>query len=328
MLGFLKKRGGYFNRSTGATAVIDASTVYGAGRWYFGDHQNPKWQYASEFRAAEDKLLFEDLLHNLLLYDKILLDNTCNTVAELRDELVRVIDVVNDRAGFPHIEQMPIAPKNGALSEVVDQVCRILASKDESVVSSAYLPPIPWYYKTHSHHDFPAFAASAEKFGLSAELLPLALFIYRGLCYSGYANHFRKKHHVPVAYLASPGRLRALQPILSKEVMKKIEYPHSAYADLVNSLDLPQNGYDFSDLLLEPSHLSSLAMLMADRHPEESLKLVYELRETTEGRAIRKTWASRIWASSASCAVSATTSNVIAGATIYGNVKMVLHAAA
>jgi hypothetical protein len=62
-----------------SVSIIDASTIYGAGRYYFGDHKKEGWAYVKQFKAAEDQLLFEDFLHNLLLYDIILIDNTSIT---------------------------------------------------------------------------------------------------------------------------------------------------------------------------------------------------------------------------------------------------------
>jgi hypothetical protein len=311
-------------------AVIDASTIYGAGRWCFGDHDDPNWAYAKQFRADEDKLLFNDFLHDILLNDQILLDDTSLAAQELRTELRRMIDLVNQIAGYPLIKEQPIAPKF-QLKPLIDVVCQLVkrASEEPGQEKLEDFVAVPWYYKTHLHHDQRFFSEAATRWGLNPNLLPFSMYVYRGLCYAGYANHNWKKKRVPTVYLASPGRLRALQPILSRDAMRKLEYPHSSYAELVNMLDLPDNGYDFSHLDLNVAQVSALTSVLEPQDPREALDLVMKLRGSNKGVSMRKAWADKVWASSNSCAVGAiSSSNMIAGSTVYGDVSMVLHASA
>jgi hypothetical protein len=191
---------------------------------------------------------------------------------------------------------------------------------------------IPWYYATEWHIDYSACVDAADRWGMDTRLIPLALYIYRGICYSGWANGFKNKEHVPTVYLASPGRLQALEPILSRAAMSQLEYPRSAYSDLVDLLDLPPSGYDFSSLQLEPAHTSQLALALGASEPQEALNFTVKLRQSDKGRRIREAWRARIWAATPSCAVGATTvsgpTNISFGNVIHGNFKQVIYAAA
>jgi hypothetical protein len=323
---FPRNEKGVSNRA--AEAVIDAATVYGAGRWYFNLHRDPNWKFADSYHEMDDRLHFEELLHNLLLYDHIMIDNT-SVSWEFGDELLRIIDAVNAHAGNLHLSTASIAPASG-LSPVADIVCRILrdTTSDPTSLTRLLNIKVPWYYYTELHHDWRRFERAAAQFGMNDSLIPLALFVYRGLCYSGYAHHVHKSSHFPCAYLASPGRLNALTPLLSQESMRQVNYPRTAYADLVDLLDLPERGYQFDHLGLDAAHLSGLSELMKDANPPTAMRKLYIIRTSEEGRSVRRKWADRLWSESSSCAVGASQSNVISGSTIYGSVNMVIRAAA
>jgi hypothetical protein len=317
-------------RRASSVAIIDAATVYGAGRYYFGDHDDPKWAYASQYDLQEDRTLFHEFLHNVLLYDHIVLDNKSRTVKELKSELLRMFDVVNVAAKEELIKEESIAPTD-ELEPVIYAVSRLIAeadSNDQNRALRRISSSVPWYYQSSDHYDYARFLRFARQIGMPEDLIPITLFVYRGLCYSGYANHVRKLRNVPTVYLASPGRLQALQPILSREAMEKFHYPRQAYGDLVSQLDLPEKGYDFSHLGLPNLHLSSLETLLASNKAADAFDVVVRLRSSPKGKAIRAAWANRIWQSSSACAVGSVNSNVLSGATIYGNVNQVLYASA
>src|SRR5260370_37380262 len=231
-----------------AIAIIDASTIYGASRWYRSVHSDKTWRYSGQYKAAEDKLLFEEFLHDLLLYDSIILDNS--SVDVVSNELVELIEIINrSNVGGELVSMRSVAP-DFTIEAVVDHVCKLLADADRDSDAKLILlsTPVPWYYRVPGHHDRAAFDYGARRWDLDEALIPAAIFLYRGLCYSGYANSYSKEHQVPSVYLASPGRLKAMQPIVSADVMKLLEYPKRAYADLVDLLGLPSGGYDFSHL--------------------------------------------------------------------------------
>jgi hypothetical protein len=311
-----------------AVAIIDASTVYGASRWYRSVHDDPTWEYASQYKKAEDRLLFEEFLHNLLLYDRIVLDNT--SLDEVSDEIKGLMATINSVLRKEIISAKAVAPELPIL-DVVDHVCKLLAKGHDPATRAAILSsPVPWYYRVPEHHDRGVFDSAAKNWGLDAELIPAAIFLYRGLCYSGFANSYAKEHRTPTVYLASPGRLKALQPIISADVMQMLEYPKQAYSDLVDILGLPASGYDFSHLKISPaSQASQLSLAISGKPPQAALDYVLTSRATKEASNLRLEWAKRIWSSSRSSAVGAPypTVNTMTGVTVYGSVtQQIIHA--
>jgi hypothetical protein len=292
-------------------------------------HRDPHWEYATQYKAGEDRLLFEELMHNVLLYNHILLDNSCAT--KISDEMLTLLAEINRSAGYTLIERRPVAPVT-VLEPVVDHVCRMLAQAtvDDSKRHELSTISVPWYYRAPDHVDRPAFVNHARDWGLDPSMIPFALFVYRGLCYSGFANAYWKQHSTPTAYLAAPGRMRALAPIISSENLHLLDYPKQAYADLVDLLHLPPHGYDFSHLTSVPyAHVSELTQAIYDQSPQQAVAFVANLRNSSGAGAMREQWAHRIWNQSSSCGVGAayTDSTVISNATIYGNVTQnIIHA--
>jgi hypothetical protein len=313
-----------------AIAVIDASTVYGASRWLRAVHKDQTWRYAAQYKAAEDKLLFQEFLHDLTLYDSIVLDRS--SVDRLATEIVDFLEQINSNAGHELISAKWIAPEY-AVEAVVDIVCKLLAEaeKDAALKRSLLSSAVPWYYYVPEHHDREAFNEGAHRFDLDPELIPAAIFLYRGICYSGYANSYYKEHQVPAVYLASPGRLKVMQPIVSTKSMELLDFPQHAYSDLVDLLGLPSGGYDFSHLKIgTASNLSRLTLAVSDMTPPDALAYVLGVRSKAEAQTVRKHWARRIWESSESAAVGANyfePSNIIINSTVIGDVTM-LHALA
>jgi hypothetical protein len=314
-----------------AIAIIDASTVYGASRWHRSVHSDQTWQYSGQYKAAEDKLLFEEFLHDLLLYDSIILDNS--SVDDVSNEIVELIATINRALDVDLISMRVVAPEF-TIEAVVDLVCKLLVDADRQPETKRILlsTPIPWYYHVPGHHDRCAFDSGATRWGLDPALIPAAIFLYRGLCYSGYANSYFKDHQVPSVYLASPGRLKVMQPIVSTDVMHLLEYPKRAYSDLVDLLGLPSGGYDFSHLNVgQTSQVSKVSLAVHQKTPEEALDYALRLRSSRRACDFRLKWAERVWNSSQSSVVGAPypeASNVVNGATVYGNLTMVVHAQA
>jgi hypothetical protein len=147
------------------------------------------------------------------------------------------------------------------------------------------------------------FTTVAIEQDLAPELIPFALFCFRGLCYAGYANnHARKKS--PAVYIASPGRLAALEKIVARGDLRKIDFARRAYRDLVDILRLPEAGYDFTDFTsFYPHETSRLALAVERKSPHEALVFAVKQRQTKEGSRLRQQWAERIWANSQSAAL-------------------------
>lgn len=141
-----------------------------------------------------------------------------------------------------------------------------------------------------------------------------------------------QNHDVPAVYLASPGRLKMMQPILSREAMEKLDYPHYAYEDLVRLLGLPSCGYDFTGLKLgKASSLSQLTMAVADKSSEEALAYTLNLRSQKGAVEARRLWAERIWNSTESVAIGSLhpgPSTIISDSTVIGDVTQIIYAQA
>lgn len=317
--------------SDSAIALVDAANLYGAGRHIRGVHNDPNWSFSGQYNKFEDECLFYELLHFLLLYDLLIVD--FGSIArekwqEDMHELEIVLDTINSIAGYDHIKGRLIAPRR-ELTPVADAVCRLISksSGDEEFDKIVSSTRIPWYYREHGHFDHPTFLDGFRRYKIDDAKLPFALFLYRGIVYSGYANHYNKTRDAPMAYLASAGRLRALQPVIDSRSQDFFNYPRTEYRDLVDLLDLPTSGYDFSLFSLDASHVSSLSQLVDEKAPTTALSMVYDIRQTGPARDIRGKWADRLWRMSESCVVGAGNSNWISGSTIHGDVTMI-HASA
>jgi hypothetical protein len=306
-----------------ATAVIDAATIYGASRWLNRVHEDPHWKFAKQYRAAEDRLLFHEFLFDVLLYDLILLDHS--SVNIVSDEIQSLIDFINNESRRDIIRLTNLAP-HVTRHDVADTICRLLSKvREHDDVAMVSDIPVPWYYRHKAHHDRRVFETAAREWQLPDSLIPVALFMYRGLCYSGYANHYSQEHSTPSAYLASPGRMQVLEPILSKEAINKFAYPKNAYADLVNRLKLPKSGYDFSHLSgTEFARMSELTEEFFNAPPDDALSSILTLRQNREAIRVRRDWAARLWDHSSSCAVGVARGNSITKSNIYGNVTQVI----
>lgn len=315
----------------GAVALIDASNLYAAGRHLHKLHDDPNWSYKAQYKRFNDECLFVELMHFLILYDRIIIDGGSIRREELQenmDELAMVVRSINKVAGFEHIVVDSVAPRR-ELSPVVDAVCRMIAKSMSDIHFKQHVSDIhvPWYYRDHGHFDYPQFLEGFDLYEIDKNYLPFALFLYRGVVYSGYSNHYNKTKSVPMAYIASAGRLQALQPIIDKRSMDLFEFPRAEYLDLVELLGLPGSGYDFSHFSLGAQHISSLQQVISHRSPMGALEQVYELRGEAAARTVRDKWVDRLWGLSESCAIGARNSNWISGSTIHGNVTMI-HASA
>jgi hypothetical protein len=147
-------------------------------------------------------------------------------------------------------------------------------------------------------------AAYAREVNLDGTLVPLAVFSYRGLCYSGFVNNLVQTDGRPAAYVASPGRINALKHIISSQDLKQIGFARGAYRDLIAILKLPELGYNFSTLGSLPAHeVSEIALAVTSKTPSSALAFALSIRRSDEGAQLRRHWADRVWASAKSVAV-------------------------
>ncbi|GJH18469.1 hypothetical protein CBA19CS22_18025 [Caballeronia novacaledonica] len=187
-----------------------------------------------------------------------------------------------------------------SLDPVQSSVCLLIRGIIESGIKSERdltAISIPWAYHSPTHHDYDSFVKRVREDGLPNVFVPLSIFAYRGICYSGFANGLSQRTDLPAVYVASPGRMNVLAQLLDARDVASLRYPLVAYRDLVSILRLPNNGYVFDHIRALPaSQLSELTREVATKTPRDSLKFVLGLRNSSEGITLRKQWAERIWA--------------------------------
>jgi hypothetical protein len=282
-------------------ALIDVSIVYGAARWLRGIHENPSNGWEGKYKAADDKQLFQEFLRDLLLYDKILITHNASPT-ELADILVQVETYAG--TGLLDTQSLPSDDSQGP-KWIADATCRLVKDKAGAPEKRQEMLslPIPWAYTSGTHVDYKMVAQLVKEIDIDERLVPFIIFSYRGLCYSGFANNLAKTTKVPSAYVASPGRLAALEQIISAADLKRLEIARTAYDDLVSLLDLPAAGYDFSHLPSFNPYLFSQADLILNKLPREALKSVLKHRKSGDGEILRERWAQGIWAKTLSPAI-------------------------
>src|SRR5215211_5546942 len=90
-------------------ALTDAAIVYGAQRYFDGLHTSSTWKFVDKYKIDDDRLLFLELMHYMLLYEKLVLDtssleNTSGTEGEISNELQTFIGKINKLLGRQWIE--------------------------------------------------------------------------------------------------------------------------------------------------------------------------------------------------------------------------------
>lgn len=293
-------------RNSEATAVIDAAIVYGASRWLREIHKNPSSEWDHTYKRRDDELLFLEFLHDLVLYDKIVMDSSSVSRA-IPNELLEVFAKVNASANLELLSRSDLAPYHAdEIDSIAAATCRLIsgATEDEPKRRAVLNTRIPWAYKSSAHHDFEMMTSVVKELDMELEFVPFALFAYRGLCYSGFANYQASKNDAPVAYVASPGRIAALKHLVSAPELRKLEFARRAYRDLVELLRIPASGYNFSHLQsLDPSQVSQLALAVSGKSPREALQTALRLRKSAEAQQLRVRWADRIWGTAKSAAL-------------------------
>jgi hypothetical protein len=142
--------------------------------------------------------------------------------------------------------------------------------------------------------------------------------------YTAYANGYAKEKGVPAVYVASRARLSALERVLSRSEIERYQYVKTAYADLLDELPLPEQGYDFSifSKSFMAHELSRLRLAFNSSNPTETITAVLQMRNSKQGENVRQLWAERIWKSANSCAIGQRNQS-IENVTAHGNVNQI-----
>jgi len=295
-------------------AVMDVATIYGASRWLRGAHKDPYWPQIEQYSAHDDQQAFNDLMHDLVLYDKIILcySRTCQSM--------QLCQQINGSVGFALIEERDTTLLGPQL-EVMSAIAGLLAGLTDEQQKAVRAMPVPYLYRSGSHVDTQDMTEVAGRHHLEPHLVPSALFLYRGVCYAGIANSMARNEKRSVAYVASPGRITAMAAVMTKKDVARYEYPRKAYADLVSRLGLPDDGYDFGFLDSFPaSSLSSLSRALSETDPRTGLTSVLGWRRSEAAHDLRAEWASRVFDYRTSVAVGTGLTQNIVNSHITGDV--------
>jgi hypothetical protein len=207
------------------------------------------------------------------------------------------------------------------LAPIMSGTCRVVQASPELDKIADF--PVPCAYKSDYHRDYNAMAEFARERKLDPRHLPYTLFVFRGLCYSSIANYRAELKNEPVVYLASKGRLSALELIISSQALGALARLRSAYLDLLDILALPRFGYQFTSLggPLLAYEASPFTSEIFHQSPSDALQYTLELRRSPKTEEIRWRWGNRLWRESLSCSVGASV-QTLANATVHGNVTM------
>ena len=160
-------------------------------------------------------------------------------------------------------------------------------------------------------------------------ILSLGVFIFRGLCYAGFANRAYQRLKVPVAYIASPGRIAALRVFLTEQrEVSLIDYAQHEYADLIEQLCLPRAGYNFSEFnrTFNPLHSSTISHELAGMPPFQALQVAMEYRRSPAGLSLHERWAEQLWDKGRSCAEGVRINQVVKDTIVFGDLIQIAHA--
>jgi hypothetical protein len=281
-------------------AVVDAATLYGASRFLRSVHKDPDYPFRDRFTATQDRLLFSEFIHLLLLYDDIVLDNSSldidrpsNTgefwspTSPLRTELQPLIERIVPGQGPALVERDICFLQENDHHVIKKFIADHLATHVDR--ESAESVAVPWAYN-ETHADFGSFKHYCDEAGIP-HLTPLAMFLYRGLVYAAFAQ---PTHAI---YLAAPGRLKALDVFLSDSDKYRFDYPRRAYSDLLSLLRLPDKGFDFSYLSHSGSgahELSAVSRYIFNMPPDTAIDQVLKLRNSSNGMELRRAWTARL----------------------------------
>lgn len=311
------------NRQT--STILDASILYGAYR-YSQQIYNKLDISDKEKKIINDKNLFFEFLHDLLLYEEIILDNSCNSL-NTGDPVVSFINYINKSLKFELIKIKSLSQYKQP-KIVIDSVCRIIK---EIVPTCDFKNQIhiPYSYN-ENHYNYSIVSEIAHQYSIEDSLIPYVLFIFRGLFYSGFANSYFIKNKIPTTYIAAPSRILALQIILDEKDIQKLNYPKYSYLDLVHFLNLPDNGYIFSSFINSfMSHeISELALYLDDLSPTVALKETLKIRKSEKSKVVRNEWFDRLWSNSNSNIIGSTINQNINNSIIFGNVNLYVKASA
>jgi hypothetical protein len=315
-----------------SVAITDAAIMYGAQRYFDGLHRDPEWQFKDNYREEDDQLLFLELMHSLILYDELVLDDS-SMDDDVSKELLRFIGTVNAHAGkqvirLEKIGKTAVGDHGNSVryraSALLKELLQTIPGIEERISSV----PVPWAYYAEAHYDRDVFALDFKHLQLDPKWIPFAIFAWRALMYSAFARHKQRRGSRNLTYVAAPGRMKALEIVLNAPDRRRFEFPRQAWRALLDDLpDLPEDGLDFDYLTsLSPVETSGLSRFLWSVTPQEALQRTMDLRDGSEGVAARADWKEILFKGAETCAVGGVNIQIVRNSTIGGDLNQIIHA--
>jgi hypothetical protein len=278
-----------------AQALVDAATAHGAGRYLSSASSGGGTDQEQDVTSPFDRFLFSDFLHHALLYDRLsVVSSQSNNHRDVDDLILGMNEMLGSDFLSLEIPDWDRRDTPGFETAVIRRLCNLVRERATDAfkleVSELHIPNI---YFT-DHQDLERLSAVATEIGMEPSLIPYALYCFRGICYAGMSLPLSERRNAPTVYVASPGRLSALEKILSVRSLETFRLPRSAYDDLLALLRLPRAGYDFSFLELSTGPITQVAAEVELLSPREAIEWVAAQRQSPEGHQVRKAWTDRI----------------------------------
>jgi len=322
------------------TALSDAAIVYGAQRYFDGVHDDVAWPYRDQYRKEDDRALFLEFLHNLYLYDRIVLDDRPIDARERAGygQLRKFLDAVNrdaDEEVFAHqtldaaylyaSEQAKAgrSSADGVPTSVQASVCGLVAEHlSRGRAAELRSVAVPWAYHQPRHQDHAAIGSALRELAVDTSWLPFTLFVWRAIWYGALARYQTRSRHQPFAYVAAPRRIQALRAVLDAKDLARYEFPRQAVRTLSLELpDVPEMGYDFGDLdFVSPFETTALSARLAALPPAQALRMTLAERRSTHARKVRGDWADLLSTNATTCVVGTTVIQMMRDMNVQGNV--------
>jgi hypothetical protein len=260
---------------------------------------------------AQSHELFVNLLHNLLLFEEL---RTGLSIDDEEDWYTRpVMDMVAQLQGVVSVKGMPQQDRedqDAFLDNFAIGYARWLNEMPENLADGPRFSMPSFYEKRvirprssderifHRLRQIVAGTAIARGRDEHERILLAAngAFLFRGLRYAGHAHYLARREGRAAVYSASPGRITTMARFLDGPELTNIPLLQSDYLPLIEYLDLPRSGYDFSYLTttLRPVRQRGLTERLLEMPPQQALERVLEIRQTPEGERVRQIWAERL----------------------------------
>lgn len=307
-------------------AIIDAAIVYGAARHFHGLHHSSDWMYAQKYKPVDDEALFFEMLHSMLIYDRIILDKS-SLEHKVAREIKSFVEQINFHAGRELVSFEDVGtPADVEQDGSRHYFCAMLAQiheKDQGLVERACEVKIPWAYTNGQHHDQSYFDSKFDQFNLPNELIPFSIYCWRAVTYEALSNFKSKATGESFAYTAAPGRLNALEILFNANFMAKIRLPRDLLRQMHWGIpQFPGGGYDFTFVEDLPFSLTSpITYSLMELQPARAIERIGDIVRAEEALSLKEEWRDLLFSASRCAFVGRSNIQIMRNVTSSGDVS-------